>query len=254
MQNKDAHQPVDERKNQEIVPTYPLVVEIDAGEKLSKQTEQHGEMIEVISNSDQKHYVIFVSTNSHQEKSKHKWFQYIEKLTGWKIKFFDSFPDLPLLFLDREKKELYINRELIKSGFKEFMSMLDKLVTLLLKQSAEAYQSVSKALHRIHRQSRANQAVSMSMKITEEGLQFPADFSLQANDLQAYVATVGHELIISTANYRMIADVQVELPLTAESTKIILDEAGFVCPLEQEILEKLNSYTELQCKVENRQE
>lgn len=228
----------------------PMMVDLQSGEIITHPNQQADEVVKVITTTNQQRYVIFISNSNNQEKEKSKWLHYIEKLTGWKIILFDSYPELPLLILDKEKRELYINRELLKHGYKEFITMVDKLVTLLTKQTAAAYQNLTNALHRIQSQRKESKAKFLLMEITNNGLKFPADFSLQASDLHVSVISVDNELIIKTANFRMIATVAFDLPLTVETTQISMDEHGFILPLERSLFEKLASHSELPFTVE----
>lgn len=227
-----------------------IMVELQTKEIIPHPQHSAEECVNLITTTNQQRYVILIPNPSSQEKGKSKWLKYIEKLTGWKIILFDSLPQLPLIILDKGNRELYINQDLLKLKWKEVMGVVDNLVALLTKQTAEAFQSVTNALQKIQFNRKERKTNSLILKITDEGLRFPADFSLEARDLRATVISVDSEIMIKTASFRMVATVTTDLPLTVETTKMHLDEQGFLLPLNTNLSEQLAGFTELPFTVE----
>ncbi|MFC0210972.1 hypothetical protein ACFFK0_00685 [Paenibacillus chartarius] len=138
---------------------------------------------------------------------KFKFFQrFIEKLCGgWRVQFFQSFGSTTSLMIDRVRRMLLINADVLRMPYRSLMKLIGRLPEMI----GIALKSVKSTVdgftvpQSVKSQSASDNAYIV-LVASEKGLLFPPDFILTASEWTMRVTATDTELCISASRRRWI--------------------------------------------------
>ncbi len=205
-----------------------------------RQTVISKEVVELNVADGDYNYVIIISNQEYDLKQSF-WLKWFERITGLKIRFFDSFMNgTPNLLIDKVQRISYIHRDLLRLRITQFMTLIKQIADVLVNGTSVAFQRLQGSIGRWSSElSVVSHRQFITVKHTSNGLQLPASFKLSADDYYVNLIAYDNELLLRTANYSMSAAVDTLLPLTVIEVMIRFDGILLEIQLPKELQEAL---------------
>ncbi|TBL69785.1 hypothetical protein [Paenibacillus thalictri] len=209
------------------------------------------EIIELDSIDGNHKYVIVVSDNKH-DSTQSIWINWFERITGWKVRLFDSLLTTgPLLLLDKIHKKIYFRSDLLRLSFTQFIELLKQMADTIIHDTSSAIQKLQESVIKWSTTLpfSVQHYETISAKITTNGLRLPASFKLSANDFYVSLITCDNEIFLRTANFSFMAIVDALLPLYAIEVMIRFNGVHLEIQMPKEIREALVAMETIQLTV-----